>query len=445
MRDRSLHHGSIYRFASLLALAGSASAHSWVEYASKIAPNGTLVGALGFPRGYMPRSQAGWNDKIPQLLLPAQGTQAYTGKEVLNKFPFTDKPQHPMLEAAPGDHIAIIHLENGHVSLPQNQPKKPKNRGTIFLYGTSQPKEQEKLFDVHLLWNKGGSGGDKRGVLLATRNYDDGQCFQPNTASITNERVSKYGADGAKNSQELPCQSDVKLPDNLKPGSVYTIYWYWDWPNLDSTKIDMEKTAQGAFPWAGSFMRGDKVPNGWKMDAITLNESYASVIDIKIGEAPKGFNAKDAGKDAWVAKQNIYSMAIKDQMNNNFQVDVDGYGNGGGQGTAPPPASPSAPASAPGSSPSGAPVASGPQSQPRGITTVKETVTVPATTLITTVFRTVTPSHSQEELPLETTVTVTTRVPPPAVFVTSRPGNASGGTGSSPEPTGKPGYRVKRF
>jgi hypothetical protein len=85
-----------------------------------------------------------------------------------------------MLEAAPGDYIAIMHLENGHTTLPHNQPNKPRNRGTIYFYGTTQPKEQEKLFDVHLLWNKQGTGGDKRGKLLATRNYDDGQCYQPN-------------------------------------------------------------------------------------------------------------------------------------------------------------------------------------------------------------------------------------------------------------------------
>lgn len=430
MRDHKSRQVSVYRITALLALACSTSAHSWIEYASKIASNGTLVGALGFPRGYVPRSQAGFTDTIPQLLLPVTGSQAYSGKEVLNKFPFTDKPAHPMLEASPGEHVAIVHLENGHVSLPQNQPNKPKNRGTIFFYGTSQPKAQEQLFDVHLVWNKDGTGGDKRGILLAAKNYDDGQCFQPNTAAITNERVSKYGADGAKNTQELPCQSDIKLPSDLKPGSVYTIYWYWDWPSLNPDKIDMEKTAQGNYPWAGSFMRGDKVPNGWTMGAIAHNESYASVIDIKIGEAPKGFAAKDA-QQSFVAKQNIYSMAIKDQMSNNFQVNVADYGNGGAQSSAPATGTGSQPvASAPTSL---APV---PTSQAGGVATVTQTVTVPPTTLFRTVYRTVTPGHkslgnSSAPAQQETTVVITRHVTPTAVFITSAPADSSKAADSS--------------
>lgn len=422
---------SVYRITALLAFACSTSAHSWIEYASRIASNGTMVGALGYPRGYMPRSQAGFKDTIPQLLLPVVGTPAYTGKEVLNKFPFTDKPEHPMLEAFPGDHVAIIHLENGHVSLPQNQPNKPLNRGTIYFYGTSKPKDQEQLFDVHLAWNKDGSGGDKRGILLATRNYDDGQCFQPNTAAITNERVSKYSADGAKNTQELPCQSDIQLPADLKPGSVYTIYWYWDWPSLNPDKIDMAKTAQGNYPWAGSFMRGDKVPNGWTMGAIAHNESYSSVIDIKIGEAPKGFSAKDA-EQSFVAKQNIYSVAIKDQMSNNFQVNVGDSGSGGAQSSAPATGTASQPvASAPKSS---APV---PTSQAGGVATVTQTVTVPPTTLFKTVYRTVTPgykSFANSSAPVQqgtTVVVVTTHVTPTAVFITTAPGGASNAAGSS--------------
>ncbi|KHN96771.1 uncharacterized protein MAM_05327 [Metarhizium album ARSEF 1941] len=375
------------RLGSLLALACSASAHSWIEFASVIAPNGTMIGLLGYPRGYQPRSDAGWNDKIPQWLLPKPGSPAYSGDEVINKFPYEDKPKHPLLEAAPGDHIALVHFENGHVTLPQNQANKPKNRGTIYLYGTAQPKEKEKLFDVHLLWNRDGTGGDKRGTLLATRNYDDGQCFQPNTADITNQRVAKFKDNGATNSQELPCHSDLKLPDDLKPGSVYTIYWYWDWPTLNPSKIDMDKTTDGLYPWAGSFMRGDKVPNGWTMEAIGHNESYASVIDIKVVEKPKAFAGKDAGKEAWVPKQNIYSMGVQDQMANNFQVDVGGgaaAATNSGTGSAPA----SAPAPAPAPASTSAPAAAG-SAKTDGVATVTEVITVPPTTLVTTVFRTV--------------------------------------------------------
>ncbi|EFY87753.1 hypothetical protein MAC_06239 [Metarhizium acridum CQMa 102] len=390
MRNLKSRYGNPYRLGSLLGLACLTSAHSWIEYAYVIAPNGTMVGHIGYPRGFKPRSDPGWNDKIPQWLLPQTGSAAYSGKEVLNKFPFEENPKQPVLEAAPGDHIALMHFENGHVSLPQNQPNKPKNRGTVYLYGTSEPKEKENLFDVHLVWNKDGTGGDKRGVLLATRNYDDGRCFQPNTADITNQRVAKLKDNGAQNSQELACHSDLKLPDNLKPGSFYTIYWYWDWPSLNPDKIDMDKTADGLYPWAGSFMRGDKVPNGWTMDAIAHNESYSSVIDIKIVEKPKEFAGKDAGKEAWVSKQNVYSMGVQDQMANNFQVNVGGPGNSG-TGSAPTASAPASapPASAPASGPAPTAGSDAASSNAGAVATVTQYITVPPTTLITTVFKTV--------------------------------------------------------
>ncbi|POR32759.1 Uncharacterized protein TPAR_07052 [Tolypocladium paradoxum] len=318
-----------------LVLVTTASAHSWIESAFRIAPNGTFIGAPGFPRGYVPRSEPGWSDKQAQHLIPDAGV--YKGTEVLNKYPFDANPKFPMLEAAPGDRVSILHLENGHVTLPQNQPNKPLNRGTVYLYGTTQPKDQEKLFDVHLLWNQNGSGGDGRGKLLATRNYDDGQCFQDNKQPIAQERVNKLAGDGASLEKELKCQSAITLPKDLKPGTVYTVYWYWDWPTLNPDKVDMQATKNGQFPWAGSFMRGDRVPDGWTRDAIVINESYSSVIDIKISDKLPGVVAKEGDESAFVDKQNVYQMGIKGQMANNYDVKVDNLG--GSETKAPAPTS----------------------------------------------------------------------------------------------------------
>ncbi|QPG96008.1 hypothetical protein C2857_002879 [Epichloe festucae Fl1] len=400
-----------------------------------------MIGERGFPRGYMPRNDPGFNDKVPQQLLPASGQSAYSGAEVLDKFPFEANPKNPLLQASAGEHVAIIHLENGHVSLPQNQPKKPHNRGTIFFYGTAQPKPQEKLFDVHLRWNKDGTGGDKRGILLGTKNYDDGQCFQPNAAGITTERASKFSSDGAKTSQELPCQSDIKLPDDLKPGSVYTVYWYWDWPDLNADKINVDKTKDGSYPWAGSFMRGDAIPNGWTMDMISKNESYASVIDIKIVDSqPQGFAAKSNTKEKWVAQQNIYSKAIEAQMNDNFQVKVGDIGGGGGGGGGASGSAPGAPASTGISTP--LPSASAPDVPPAatspagsGVATVTQTVTVPPTTVFKTVYRTADLAETAPAQPdgnEEVTVTVTKHLPttngdtaPPTSILTGAPGTVT--------------------
>ncbi|ATY58641.1 hypothetical protein CCM_05443 [Cordyceps militaris CM01] len=311
--------------AALLAasLASLAHAHSWIEELYRIAPGGAYTGDPGYARGWVSRDSKdpAWNDKIPQCLLPPAGQAAYSGNEILNKYKAEAAPKFPLLQAAPGDHIAIIHLENGHTSLPQNQPKKPLNRGTVFIYGTADPKPEERLFDVHLLWNRAGTGGDKRGKLLATRNYDDGQCYQPNPGEISNQRAKALAAAGASHDRELRCQEDIQLPNDLKPGSTYTLYWYWDWPDLDPAHIKVDDTKNGIFPWAGTFMRGEKDPHGFTMAAIAKNESYSSVADIKIVEAAQlpgaGAKAADAGPG------NIYTQAIKAQMTGNYQVDID--------------------------------------------------------------------------------------------------------------------------
>ncbi|KAM0440917.1 hypothetical protein ACHAPT_000220 [Fusarium lateritium] len=390
-----------------LALAGatlisSATAHSWVEYAFKLARNGTMIGSIGFPRGYVSRDSTNppFVDTIPQNILPAAGQTAYSGQEVLNKFKLDKNPQHPMLEASAGDYIAIMHLENGHTTLPENQPKKPKNRGTLYFYGTSQPKEQEKLFDVHLSWNKDGTGGDKRGRLIATRNYDDGQCYQPNPGQLSTSRSSELASKGALPTKELACQSDIKLPDDLKAGDIYTIYWYWDWPDLDAEKINIDATKNGKFPWAGTFMRGEKDPNGFTLDAIARNESYSSVLDIKItGAQVDSFAAKDVGSLAWVDDQNIYSAGIKAQMQSNFQIDVDG--NEGGSALPPSasvqPTSPAQP-SPPAQPSSSVPIGGGASSGNDGVATVTVTETVQPPATVTTVYVTV-PAESMTSGP----------------------------------------------
>ncbi|KAJ4164412.1 hypothetical protein LMH87_006088 [Akanthomyces muscarius] len=406
MRFPSTKPSALLAAAALTTLT---TAHSWVEEVYRIAPNGTLVGDAGYPRGWVARTSTDplWKDAIPQWLLPLSGQSAYSGEEKLNKYDFVADPKFAMLQAAPGDHISLIHLENGHTTLPQNQPKKPHNRGTIFLYGTDQPKPQERLFDVHLVWNRDGTGGDKRGRLLATRNYDDGQCYQPNPGEISTQRAKELAAEGAVHDRELRCQSDIQLPADLKPGSTYTIYWYWDWPDLNAGKINMDATKDGKYPWAGTFMRGEKDPNGFDMAAIAKNESYASTVDIKIVDAaklPGGAVAKAVVGGAvdvaavWNSQQNIYTKAIKAQMTGNFQVDIDANQPAGGSGGSnAPSATSTAPASAPPSSGAGArpsvPPSSDPSAPPDstpttppGDATVTVTVTVPPSTIIQTVY-----------------------------------------------------------
>ncbi|KAM3501865.1 hypothetical protein MY10362_005244 [Beauveria mimosiformis] len=374
-------------------LLGLANAHSWVEEVYRIDENGAMVGQTGYPRGWIARTSTDppFSDALAQWLLPLKGQSAYSGNEILNKHQKTENnPALPMLQAAPGDKIALLHLENGHVSLPQNQPKKPHNRGTIFLYGTTQPAKDERLFDVHLAWNRAGTGGNKRGKLLATRNYDDGQCYQTNSQDISNSRAQKLASQGAVHERELRCQSDVQLPDDLKPGDVYTIYWYWDWPDLDPEHIKVDATTDGRYPWAGTFMRGETDPNGFTMAAIAKNESYASTVDIQIVERakiPPGVAVAKAA-DAAQSNQKIYTMAVADQLSNNFKVDIDANNAGGGSSSATTPASsPSATAtgSDPAAAPSSvAPTTTTPASSPSAPATGSDSAAAPSSVAPTT-------------------------------------------------------------
>lgn len=319
---------------AILSLTTSAAAHSWIESAYKIdAATRKFFGAPGYPRGGNFRrlsAEDGVTDGEYINRIPENGV--YTGNENINKRPITQNFPNETLEAAPGDYIAILHLENGHVTTKAEG--RPLNSGTIFLYGTSEPKDEDRLFDIHLIWNKDGTGGDGRGKLLGTRNYDDSQCYEGNPASqVAVERSAKNKALPA---DTLACQSDIQLPKDLKPGSTYTIYWYWDWPTLNTDEIDMEGTKKGLFPWMGTFMRGEKDPHGFTEAALATNESYSSTIDIKIVDKDGSSGAKALPEDEFAGKPDVYKMAINSQLKDGgFQVEVDEPNQDGGGSQAP--------------------------------------------------------------------------------------------------------------
>lgn len=409
---------------TLLSSVGITLAHSWIEAAQRIAPDGALIGPLGYARGWVPRNTTDppWHDTIPLQRLPYDGQTAYSGQEILNKFPKDLNPGMPMLEAAPGDHIAIFHLENGHTTVLTDRPK-PRNAGTIFLYGTTQPADQEKLFDVHLQWTRDGKGGDGRGHLLGTRNYDDGQCVQGAPTPIGNERMAALGITNPRDFFELPCQSDVKLPDSLKDGDIYTIYWYWDWPDLNPDQIDLEKTTDGIFPWGGSFLHNATDRNGFKADAIKINESYSSVMDIKIRKPTalrqEGLDAKAVSLVSTpVEGVPAYYNGVKNQMANNFQVDPDGKGRGN---TGSIPGHVDKPDPGAGQKQPGA--GSSSEVGPGQTVTVTESVTVPPATVIKTVTVTGGVDAARPSMTMPNGVFVPTN--PPGVHLIEEPASPS--------------------
>ncbi|KAJ5609705.1 hypothetical protein N7528_010272 [Penicillium herquei] len=229
----------LFKTLLMCFLIGSASAHSWVEEIRIIAPNGTFTGDAGYARGNWRRTAAGFNDTTMTYLIPPDGqaniTVVYNSTKMCKNSQQTETQTSgsPRLQASPGDAIALRYQENGHVTLPWNQPGKPPNRGTAYVYGTTSPKVGEIFNDVHKVWNWNGTGGDGRGRLLSMQNFDDGRCYQINTGNISEYRQEKFphvanqlmGAD-------LWCQQDIKLPTTAPSGEVYTLYWVWDWPTL---------------------------------------------------------------------------------------------------------------------------------------------------------------------------------------------------------------------
>ncbi|OQE00989.1 hypothetical protein PENSOL_c005G11512 [Penicillium solitum] len=274
----------------LLALYTPTQAHSWVEELTLIAPNGTFVGTPGYARGNYLRTTSGFSDTTMTYLIPpntrANVTQILPSDKMCKdtQQDQTQSEGSPRLEASAGAAIALRYQENGHVTLPQNQPGKPANRGTVYVYGTTQPKTGEKFLDVHGAWTQDGTGGDGRGVLLSVQNYDDGRCYQVNSGQISETRQTKYThtAD-PRMGTDLWCQQDIQLPSNAPSGKPYTLYWVWDWP-----------TAAGGDP---------TYPNG-------KAEIYTTCMDVdlvnKVG--------KQAIKSDYETDQDLNNAAIPSQL-----------------------------------------------------------------------------------------------------------------------------------
>ncbi|OCK85017.1 hypothetical protein K432DRAFT_248953, partial [Lepidopterella palustris CBS 459.81] len=213
-------------------------AHSWIEQMVNINSTGAYVGEFGYARSFSDKGLPGFDQNSNLYMLPPIATQP----PVINSSQFlchpsqrtqTQSANYPRLQVEPGNFFALKYAENGHVTQPDQLPGKPKFAGTTFVFGTTQPKEDEKIVDV-LQWTKDGSGGDKRGVILAAENFDDGRCYQLKAGNaISEERQQKFpdpiqGQPGSQHEQL--CETDVQLPEDAPVGKAYTLYWVWQWP-----------------------------------------------------------------------------------------------------------------------------------------------------------------------------------------------------------------------
>lgn len=254
--------------------------HSWVERLMVFDNHGTMVGQPGYIRGAVSRLDPSFDDYQMQHLLPPSGRSAILPGDKICKASQTIgnyTSELPELQAWPGARIALQYQENGHVTLPELSPQK-QNSGTIYIYGTSDPSNVDTLASIHNVWNEAGTGGDKRGRLLAVRPFDDAQCYQINSGTSSQHRQHRFSK-VAINPQgaDLWCQNDIQLPSDVR--QRLTLYWVWDWPTAP----------------------GPSAPEG-------KPELYTSCMDVKIG--PK----QHTGALNFADGQDLNRAGIKGQL-----------------------------------------------------------------------------------------------------------------------------------
>lgn len=239
-----LHLPSKMRYparASLLVLTANwANAHSWVEQLANIASNGSYVGSFGYPRAFSDKTVgSSFNQEANLWLLPHDA--AFINGTDLLCHPSQRVPNQAgtfsRLQTSPDSVIAVRYAENGHVTLPGGGTDlvgKPEKGGTVFVFGTEEPRSDETLQNV-LHWTRDGTGGDQGGRLLTAQNFDDDRCYQlrADVTALGEERRlrtpnPKPGQPGSDH--ELLCETDVRLPDDITVGQTYTLYWVWQWP-----------------------------------------------------------------------------------------------------------------------------------------------------------------------------------------------------------------------
>ena len=248
---------SAITWVSILAAINGAIGHSWVEQISIIDLSGDFVETAGFPRGngwscmlndepsstdrIVLRTSPDFDDSTMTYLLPPDGRYARAllpSDRICKSSQQTDNQTEgsPALRAFSGANIALRYQENGHITLTQNNPPGKLSPGKISVFGTTASRPNDSILEIYGVWDFAGQAGDKRGRLLTIGNFDDGQCYQINDSPLSKERQQKFAhSPNPLEGQNLWCKITVTLPLNLVPGTLYTLYWVWDWPTAAGT------------------------------------------------------------------------------------------------------------------------------------------------------------------------------------------------------------------
>lgn len=283
--------------AAALAVAPLATGHSWVEQLRNVDNNGSYVGQYGYPRGMVSKGDPGFTGQSMNYELPAsQGGKIFIDDATPLCHPSQRKQQqsqdrYPRLKATPGGFMAMRYMENGHVTKPNNQKGKPEKGGTIFVYGTTEPKEDEKLVNV-LQWTEDGQGGNKAGQLIAMNDFDDSRCYEVNEMAESKERSKEFPnfalgqvVEGAPGNYPLFCETNVQVPKTAPMGKPYTFYWVWQWNTVPG--VD------------------EGLPKG-------KDEYYTTCIDVDVASENVAMASEATQKLDLGSQQDAMSHAVKD-------------------------------------------------------------------------------------------------------------------------------------
>ncbi|KAI9869369.1 MAG: hypothetical protein M1813_000158 [Trichoglossum hirsutum] len=175
--------------------------HSWVDSIQKIDSEGQPIGDLGFLRNYTAR--------VANQDVDKRNTHEIESPEQIFCSPYQEVQFQangfPRLNASSGSQIVAQYLENGHISAPVVPDSIV---GNIYWFGSggeSIASEDNTTFREVQSWKE----APGRGRILNVTPFDDGIC--------------------GREDPTLPCHSTFQIPLDADAGSVYRIYWLWDY------------------------------------------------------------------------------------------------------------------------------------------------------------------------------------------------------------------------
>ncbi|KAF8463132.1 hypothetical protein BDZ91DRAFT_796632 [Kalaharituber pfeilii] len=246
----------------------SVQGHSWVDNVKVVGGPGPIDGSLGYIRDFQGHLDAVSSYRMENIDMPISKPNQIEPKQ---------NEKFPRLKAYPGSFVQAQWLENGHTTNPGDTDNPGYDAGPVYIYGTTEYDSATTLKDI-----RGWQPGSSNRGLLATVPFDDGLCAEPGS------EAKPRGAPRWANGGGGPCKGQFQIPEDVKPGTMYTVYWVWDF----SKKV------------------GNLNPNHF--------EWYSSVLDIDIISPPPAFPEDDTPDTPPSAPGD------DDQLDDDDDVDDDG-------------------------------------------------------------------------------------------------------------------------